>query len=192
MGSPGAVSAFQLWGEVMLTGVMVTVASLLVITLPAALAAGARHLRLYINGDGSPWAEFWGDVRRALPGGLVVGLGWAVLSGVLAFNIMLARTGALPGGIGVEAFSWLILVVAAVAVAMAAQQWQPDGGWRATFPKALAATREDSAGTLYIAIAVGLTGFLTWTLAPLILPALGCLVLALVATPMRARRKAAG
>lgn len=171
----------------MLTGVMVTVAGLLVITLPAALAAGVRHIRLYIKGEGSPWSEFWGDVRRALPGGMVVGIGWAVVSGVLAFNIMLARTGALPGGVAVEAFSWLVLVVAAVAVAMAAQQWRPAEGWRAALPEAWTAVREDPVGALYIAVAVGLTALLTWTLAPLLVPALGCLVLALVATPMRNR-----
>lgn len=189
MGSPGALTAFQLWGEVMLTGVMVTVAGLLVVTLPAALAAGVRHLRLYIKGEGSPWADFWADVKRALAGSVVVGLVWVLLSAVLGFNIMLARTGALPGGVGVGVFSWLLLMVAAVVVALAAQHWEPADGWRPSLRKAWDYAREDPTGIVYIAIAVGLTAFLTWTLAPLLVPALGCLTLALVATPMRARRR---
>jgi hypothetical protein len=56
---PGAKGAFALFGEVLLTGLLVTVAGLLVVTLPAALAAGIRHLRRYAGAEQSHVRTFW-------------------------------------------------------------------------------------------------------------------------------------
>ena len=65
---------FALFGEVLLTGVMVFVLSLPVLTLPAALVAGIRHLRRFTNGEGSSVAGLWRDFRDALWGGVGVAL----------------------------------------------------------------------------------------------------------------------
>ena len=50
---PGAKSAFGLLGEVLLIGILMAIVSLPVITIPAALAAGVRHLRRYLKADDS-------------------------------------------------------------------------------------------------------------------------------------------
>ena len=60
---PGATGAFALFGEVLLTGAARHVAGIAVITLPAALAAGIRHLRRYLHAEASPARLFWRDVR---------------------------------------------------------------------------------------------------------------------------------
>ena len=67
---PGVKGSFALFGEVLLTGLLVTVAGIAIITLPAALAAGIRHLRRYVNAEASHARLFWQDFVKALPGGL--------------------------------------------------------------------------------------------------------------------------
>ena len=56
---PGATGAFALFGEVLLVGLLITVGGILLVTLPAALAAGIRHLRRYLNAEASPQRQFW-------------------------------------------------------------------------------------------------------------------------------------
>ena len=48
-------------------GILVAVASLPVVTWPAALAAGASHLRRFLRGESATVRQFVGDVRRAVP-----------------------------------------------------------------------------------------------------------------------------
>src|SRR4051812_45311623 len=127
---PGATGAFALFGEVLLTGLLVTIAGIAVITLPAALAAGIRHLRRYLHAEASPVRFFWRDVRSALPGGLLVGLAAAVLTGLLLLDVDLAASGMLPGGSAIAVIGWTGLVLAAVALLSAAGAWSPERGWR--------------------------------------------------------------
>lgn len=70
---PGAASKFALLGEVLWVGILVAVASLPVVTWPAAFAAGASHLRRFLRGESATVGQFVDDVRRAVPGGVVVG-----------------------------------------------------------------------------------------------------------------------
>lgn len=186
---PGASGAFALLGEVLMTGMLIAVASLPLLTLPAALAAGCRHLRRYLRADDSRLALFWRDLRDALPGGLVVGAGAAVLTAVLMLDIALAGTGALPGGDLVAVGGWIGLAVVAVAVLAAAGSWRPAGGWRAAVravPRTLAG---DPAGAAYLVATAGFVGVVTWMLPPVLLPALGCAALAVVAIPERQRAR---
>ena len=122
---PGAGGAFALFGEVLMVGLLVTIAGLPIVTLPAALAAGIRHLRRYVAAEASPAAWFWQDVKKALPGGLVVGFAGLVLTLLLLLDIDLARSGALPGGGAVEIVGWVGLAVVAVALLAAAGAWSP-------------------------------------------------------------------
>lgn len=188
---PGAKGAFALFGEVLWTGLLITVASLPIITLPAALAAGIRHLHRYVGAEESHARMFWHDWRRALvPGGLVVGAITAVAALVLGLDIVVARSGSLPGGQAVAVIGWAGLVVAATALLLTASAWTPETGWRAAargIPRTAAA---DPIGTAYLAVATVLVGVLTWMLVPLVLAGLGCAAFAAVAVPARQRRRA--
>jgi hypothetical protein len=185
---PGAAGAFALFGEVLMVGLLITIAGLAIVTLPAALAAGIRHLRRYVAAEASPAALFWQDVKKALPGGLVVGVVSVVLTLLLLLDIDLAGSGALPGGGVIAIVGWLGLAAVAVAVLAAAGAWTPQRGWRAavrSIPHTIAA---DIAGALYLAATAFFVGVATWMLVPLIVPALGCAALAVVAIPTRRRR----
>jgi hypothetical protein len=186
---PGATGAFALFGEVLLTGVLVTIAGIAVVTLPAALAAGIRHLRRYLNAEASPVRFFWRDVRSALPGGLLVGLAGVLLAGLLLLDIDLAGSGMLPGGHGIAIIGWAGLVLAAVVLLAAAGAWSPERGWRAALSSVPATLRGDLRGGLFLAATAAFVGIATWMLVPLIVPALGCAALAVVAIPERRRAR---
>lgn len=186
---PGAKGAFALFGEVLLTGMLVTAGSLAIITLPAALAAGIRHLRRYVNAEGSHARTFWQDYRRALPGGLVVGLATAVVTIILVLDIDLAGSGALPGGPVIAVVGWVGLVAVAVALLEAAGSWTSEGGWRTAVRGIPSAVAADPVGAVYLAAAAVLAGVVTWMLMPLIIAGLGCAAFAVVAAPARRGRR---
>ncbi|MCC2031622.1 hypothetical protein [Microbacterium allomyrinae] len=186
---PGATGAFALFGEVLLTGLLVAAGGIAVVTLPAALAAGIRHLRRYLDADASHARLFWQDYRRALPGGLVVGAVSVVLALLLALDIDLANSGALPGGAAIAVVGWAGLVVGAVALLAAAGAWTPESGWRGAVRGISATLAADPVGTAYLAATAVFVGVATWMLVPLILPALGCAALAVVAIPARRRTR---
>ncbi len=187
---PGAAAKFALLGEVLVIGVLVTLVGLAVVTLPIALAAGIRHLRRFVAADDSGLRLFWDDVRRGIAPGAVVGLVAAAAVLILALDIDLARSGFLPGGVVVEIVGWAGLAVVAVALLVAAQQWTPELGWRAAVRAVPASVAADPAGAAYLLTAAGLVAFLTLILVPLFPAALGCALLAAVAVPERARRRA--
>lgn len=186
---PGAKGAFALFGEVLLTGLLVTAGGLLVITLPAALAAGIRHLRRYVNAEQSHVRTFWQDWRAALPGGVVVGVIEALLAVVLTLDIDLANSGALPGGPAVAVVGWAGLVVGATALLVAAGAWTPERGWRGAVRGIPSAVTGDPVATVYLAAAAVLVAVVTWMLAPLIIAGLGCAAFAVVAVPARRGRR---
>lgn len=185
---PGVTGSFALFGEVLLVGLLITVGGILLITLPAALAAGIRHLRRYLNAEASPQARFWRDYLKALPGGLVVGSAALVLVALLMLDIDLANSGALPGGAAVAVIGWVGLAVVAVVILVSAGLWIPENGWRAAVRRVPAAVIADPAGAFLLVAAAGLVCVLTWVLVPLLIPALGCAALAVIATPERRRR----
>ncbi|WP_243229585.1 DUF624 domain-containing protein [Microbacterium sp. CIAB417] len=188
---PGAKGAFALFGEVLWTGLLITVAGLPVVTLPAALAAGIRHLRRYVNAEESHARTFWHDWRRALlPGGLVVGAAAVVLAVVLVVDIRVAATGALPGGEAIALIGWAGLVAGAALVLVTASAWTPESGWRAAVGAAFRNAASDPVGAIYLAVAAVLVGVVTWMLIPLVLAGLGCAAFAAVAVPARPRRRA--
>jgi uncharacterized membrane protein YesL len=187
---PGATGAFALFGEVLFTGLLVAAGGLAVVTLPAALAAGIRHLHRYADADASHARLFWRDWRAALPGGLVVGLAGVALALVLALNIDLAGSGALPGGAAIAVVGWAGAVALGVALLAAAGAWTPETGWRPAVRGIPAAIAADPVGALYLAATVVFVGVLTWMLPPLLLVALGCAAFAVMAIPVRRQRPA--
>ncbi|WP_197517267.1 hypothetical protein [Microbacterium karelineae] len=187
--NPGAMGAFALFGEALLVGILVAVAGVFVVTLPAALVAGIRHLRRYVHGDGSPLEAFWRDLVRALPTGLLVGVAVAILAGALALDIALAGSGALPGGSAISAAGWVVAGLAGGALLLACGAWDPAAGWSGAVRAIPGAVSADPVGAIYHVIAAAFVGLAAWMLIPLAVPALGCAALAAVAIPARARRR---
>ena len=196
---PGVTGGFALFGEVLMVGLLVTVGGILLVTLPAALAAGIRHLRRYLNAEGSPQRQFWRDYLKALPGGLVVGVVGLVLVGLLILDIDLANSGALPGGTVVALVGWVGLAAVAVTLLTAAGAWvpapagpaseaEPHTGWRAALRSVPASFAGDITGVLFLVATAVFVCVLTWVLVPLVIPALGCAALAVIAVPERRRR----
>ncbi|MBD7957685.1 hypothetical protein H9651_08535 [Microbacterium sp. Sa4CUA7] len=187
---PGASARFALFGEVLLTGLLVTVVGLLVVTLPAGLAAGIRHMRRHVAAEDSRLQLFWADVRRALLPGAVVGAVALAATLVLLLDIDLARSGMLPGGPVIEVVGWVGLAVVALVLLSAAGAWTPESGWRAALRAVPGGVVADPAGALYLVATAGFVGVATWALVPLFLPAVGCAALAVVAIPVRRRGRA--
>ncbi len=185
--NPGAVGAFALLGEVLLVGVVVVGFGFTVLTLPAALAAGIRHVRRFVRAEGSPFRALWADFLKALPAGLLVGAATALLGGVLALDIVVARSGAMPGGPVIEALGWVIAAAAAGGLLLVCAAWTSEAGWRAAFRAAPTAVAADPIGALYAVVAACFVGLAGWMLLPLAIPAAGCAALAAVAAPARRR-----
>ena len=185
---PGAKSAFGLLGEVLLIGILMAIVSLPVITIPAALAAGVRHLRRYLKAEDSGLEWFWRDVRASLLGGVGIGAASVVLAAVLALDIDLAGSGVLPGGPIVGVVGWLGLAALVLALFTAAGRWSPKVGWLGALRGVPGAVREDPPGAAYLVATGVFAAVVTWQLVPLVIPALGCIALAIVAVPERPRR----
>jgi hypothetical protein len=184
---PGAKSAFGLLGEVLLIGILVALVSLPLITLPAGLAAGVRHLRRFLRAEESGLDWFWRDVRASLLGGLGIGAASAAIVVVLVLDIDLASTGLLPGGPVVGIIGWAGLGALALVLFTAAGRWTPELGWLGALREVPGALRADPAGAGYLLATGVFAGVVTWQLAPLVIPALGCVALAIVAVPERPR-----
>ena len=182
---PGVANIFTLLGAVITTGLLVTAGSVAVISFPAALAAGIRHLRRSLQGDVAPLGRFWRELLAALPGGLLVGAAGLAAALLLSLNISLAASGALPGGVVVAAASWAALAGVALLIVSMAGRWTPGPGWRRTLRPTATELSSDPVGALFILAAVVFTVFVTRQFFPLIIPALGSVALAVVAAPER-------
>lgn len=186
--NPGATAKFGLFGEVLTIGLMMTVVALGVVTLPIALAAGIRHLRRFVAAEDSRAGLFWEDVRAGILSSLVVGVPAAVIAAVLTIDVLVAGSGALPGGQVIAVVGWAGLLVLSVALLAAAGAWSPSLGWIGAVRAVPSVVRADAAGAAYLAAAAVFTGVVTWALAPLFIAGIGCAALAVVAVPARRRR----
>ncbi|SDG66936.1 hypothetical protein [Microbacterium pygmaeum] len=188
---PGAKAGFALFGEVLMIGTLITLLSIPLITLPAALAAGIRHLRRYLHGEDSRLAFFWADMRTGILPGLVVGVVGLVLTAILLLDIDLANSGALPGGPVIAAVGWVGLAAVGVTLLAAAAAWTPERGWRAAVTVVPAVLIGDLRGAMYLVATVVFVVVVTWALPPLIIAGLGCAAMAAVAIPERPGRRRA-
>ncbi|WP_242682160.1 hypothetical protein [Desertivibrio insolitus] len=186
---PGATGGFSLFGEVLLVGLLVSLAGILIVTLPLAVAAGIRQLRRYLRADDSRPVLFWHDLRRGLLPGLGVGVAALVLVLILLIDVDLARSGALPWGEVVGAVGVVLLVLLAAGLLAAASLWSPEDGWRSAIKATPSYLWRDPVGALLLAVAAGFVVLATWQLFPLVVPALGLACFAAVAVPERPSRQ---
>lgn len=185
---PGAGAKLALFGEVLMVGLLIALVCVPIVTLPAALAAGIRHLRRFIAADDSALRFFWKDVRSGLAGGSLVGGGVLLLVALLLLDIDLARSGFLPGGMVIEVVGWVGLAALALALLAAAAAWSPELGWRGALRAVPRAVAADIPGAAYLIATAIFVVVLTVVLVPLLLPALGMAAFAAVAVPERRRR----
>jgi hypothetical protein len=179
---------FALFAECLLTGVWIAVASLPLVTYPAAFAAGARHLRRRTAHEGGGWREFAADFGAAARRSWIVGLaGWAAAAAVWV-DVQAVRAG-LPGGPLVGAVGVFALIGAAVAGLRAAAAWTPGASWRALLAAAGRRTVLDPAGSFLLVGGAALVLCSAWFVAPLAVPVLGAVAAAAVAVEERDRRR---
>ncbi|WP_432134440.1 MULTISPECIES: hypothetical protein [unclassified Streptomyces] len=179
---------FAVFAEALLTGVWIAIASLGVVTYPAAFAAGARHLRRRTGHQNGGWREFAADFRTAVRGGWLVGAaGWAALAAVRV-DVQAVEAG-LPGGPLVGAVGVVALIGALVAGLRAAAVWTPDARWRALLADAGRRTVLDPAGSFLIVGGLAVVAVSTWFAAPLAVPVLGAVAAAAVAVEERYRHR---
>lgn len=183
-------AAFALLAEVLLSGAVLAVASIPLVTAVPALAAGAGHLRAHLTGDTD---SIGGLLRRlvvAQRGLWAVGLAVPALLLVLAFDAWLAATGALPGGPVVTGVCAAVASAALVLPLRLAGTWRPGRGARAAVTEAARVSLRDPVGTLLLVAAVGVVAVVVWMLVPLVLIAPGLLALAAVGVEERRARLA--
>ncbi|MFJ8826428.1 hypothetical protein ACIREE_32240 [Streptomyces sp. NPDC102467] len=171
---------FTLFAEVLWIGLLVTAGSLLVVTWPAAMAAGCAEVRRCVpdgpsTGTARRFAASW---RAALPGGSLVGVVGLLVLGFLGADVRLA---AVAGD--VPFFGGLVVVVAGVAGAVVVRQvrvaarWSATGGW--------SRPGRDPAGSAMLGGAVLVSAVCVWQLVLLAPLVAGALALAAVAVDRR-------
>ncbi|MGW7253182.1 hypothetical protein [Streptomyces sp. NPDC054834] len=179
---------FAVFAECLLTGVWIAVASLGVVTYPAAFAAGARHLRRRAAHHGGGCREFTVDLQTALRGGWAVGLaGWAAAA-LVWVDVQAVRAG-LPGGPLVGAVGLFALIGTAVAGMRAAAVWAPGDTWRALLAAAGRRTVLDPTGSFLLVGGIVLVACSALLIAPLAVPVLGAVAAAAVAVEERYRHR---
>lgn len=185
---PGAEGKFALFAEVLWMGVLTVVGGLLLITLPAAVAASTRHLHRYLLAERSTVGQWWQDYLSALRTGWIVGVGAVALAAVLLFNLLLAGTQVLPGWQAVFAVGLFGLAALAVTLLQSAVRWSLEKGWRQAVRDGVQAFVSDAGAILPLLVALALTVVVTWQLPPLIVPGMGCLVFAVLVVKDRERK----
>ncbi|MQM27054.1 DUF624 domain-containing protein [Glycomyces albidus] len=176
---------FALFAECLLTGVWFALAALPVVTVPAALAAAARHLRAHTEGDSTSWVSFWSDFRAAWRGGRRVGLAVVGAGVVLALNLAVLAQEGVPGRSGFALATFVVAGLALTVLLRAAADWSPGERWRDLFASAVDAARTDPGGTGILLGGVAVLAATTWALWVLAVPMAGCLVGAAVAVRRR-------
>jgi hypothetical protein len=197
---------FALLGETLLTGLLVLVGSLPVVTLPAALAAGVAHLRRHVGGYDTSVRTFVRDWRAAVRGLWLLGVLLVIAVVVVVLNTGLTTSGALPGSSVVRWVTWAAAVCAAVVLVRAAAAWSDDdtapgsaappgtgappappgtGGVRLLLARGATRTRDDITGSALLVAALAMCVVLVWMLVPLVLVTGGLLSLAAVAVETR-------
>ncbi|MFE2568021.1 hypothetical protein [Streptomyces mirabilis] len=178
---------FAVFAECLLTGVWIALASLPLVTYPAAFAAGARHLRRRTSHEAGGLREFVADFRTAVRGGWIAGVaGWAAAAAVWV-DVQAVRAG-IPGGPPVGAVGLFALIGLAVAGLRAAAVWEPGASWRALLAEAVRRTVLDPAGSFLLVGGLAVVAASALFIAPLAVPVLGAVAAAAVAVEARRRR----
>ncbi|MFI6336668.1 hypothetical protein [Streptomyces sp. NPDC050535] len=179
---------FALFAECLLTGVWIAVASLPLVTCPAAFAAGARHLRRRTAHEAGGWREFTTDFRAAVRGGWIAGVAGCAAVAAVWVDVQAVRAG-IPGGPFVGAVGLFALLGLAVAGLRAAAVWAPGASWRTLLAEAGRRTVLDPAGSFLLVGGLAVVACSAWLMAPLAVPVLGAVAAAALAVEERYRHR---
>ncbi|GAA1976319.1 hypothetical protein GCM10009718_10650 [Isoptericola halotolerans] len=178
----------------MITGLMVAVGSLALVTLVPSLAAGVAHLRRDLGGRETSVrrfaAEWWAAVRALW----LLGLATLALAVLLVGDWQLATSGVIPGASVVAVVVALFAAGAVAVVLRAVGAWSDDDGepvpgatTRATLSVATQRAVDDLTGSALLGAAVLMAVVLVWMLVPLVLVVGGLLAMAVVGVEIRRR-----
>lgn len=181
---------FGVFGEMLVVGLVVSALALPLATLLPGLAAGSAHLGRAMSDRPSTMRDLAADVWLAIRGGWLYGLAVAALLTVLGWNVAVGLAGVIPGGTAIAAISAAMALAVVVVAGRSAAMWRPGAHWPRLIREAAEATRSDPAGSMLIAVALGVCAVVTWMYAPLALIAPGMFCFA--ATVVERRRHAAG
>lgn len=182
---PARGQRFALFAECLLTGLLVTLAALPVVTLLSALAAGCAQIRAHVDGESTSLRAFGERLRSAYPGSWPWSSGAGAGLALLSVDAVVLRT-RVPGGGAVAAVCVLAAAGLAVVLLRAAAHWRPSADWPTLIRRtARHATVVDPAGSLLLVMALGGLVLVTWQLIPLFIPMAGCVVMAAVAIDRR-------
>lgn len=184
----GGVSAF---GEMLVVGLVVTAASLPLITMLPAIAAGVRHFDEHLVAGDDSLRAFVRLVWRSVRSGWWFGLCWITVLAALGAGAVLGTRGVLPGGDAYAAVCLLLALGVALIGLRSAALWDPAAGWRGLRRRGSALVVEDPVGTGYVLVGLLVAGVVVWMLPPLVVITPGLVVLAAVAAERRRRARAA-
>ncbi len=167
---------------------LVVLTALPLVTLLPALAAGCAHIRAHVDGETTAVRAYFTRVRAAACGGAGPSVGVVAGFAVPAADLVVLRHTGLPGGGAVGAVCTAVAAGLAVVVLRAAATWSPGGRWTALVRTAARRAVVDPTGSLLLGTALGVLVVVTWQLPPLVVPMLGCVLMAAVAVERRATR----
>ncbi|MFF1506805.1 hypothetical protein [Streptomyces sp. NPDC058326] len=179
------LARFAVFAECLLVGVWIAVAALPLVTLPAALAAGAAHLRRWTGDEEAGLRFFAADLRAAVRRGWLVGLAYGAALALVGADLALVRALPVPGGRAAGALAILAALWLTVTLLRAATAWRPDLRWRDLLGPAARRALRDPAGSLLVVCGLAVIAASAWFSAPLALPALGVLVASTLAAERR-------
>ncbi|OLT19906.1 hypothetical protein BJF78_10020 [Pseudonocardia sp. CNS-139] len=180
------MNRLELLAESLLLGVLVAVAAVPVVTLPAALAAGCAGVRRIAGHRKAGARVFAGDLRRALRTSAPAGAAVAGGGALLGFDAFVLLRSAIPGRTAVAVVVAAVALAGLVVLVRAAAGWRPEQRWTASLRAAGQRGAADLSGSALLAAAVVTVSVLTWQLPALLPLTLGCLVVAGVAVETRA------
>jgi len=181
----GGTTRFALFGEILLVGVVVAVASIPLVTVVPAVAAGVLHLRRHLSGAPDGLRDLLGAFVSAVRDLWLPGVLLPVLLALLGLNVWLAGSGALVGSGVVTWVSVAVGVVAVVVALRTAGTWSPGRGGVAAVRTAARRTVADPTGSALLVVAVVLCAVLVWMLVALLIVVGGLVAMAVLAVEHR-------
>ncbi|MYW70388.1 hypothetical protein GTY65_41035 [Streptomyces sp. SID8379] len=180
----GLLRYLELPSEVLLIGLLVTIASLPVVTSLAAAGAGATLLREMTETERTPTVRrFVALLGTSLRQPIVLLTPLAVVA--VAGTDLLALAAGVPGGRPIGLLTGLALIFVVIIGVRSSAKWRPGATWRATLARAAESVPGDWRGSLMLVGAVVVLGVVVFEV-PAFAPILpGLLVLAAVAVEGR-------